>query len=87
LTEETPEAVDLSAIGEVAMALMDDIREEYGPETQVTDALLIVELADEDMSTVQWRSTTDRPSVQVGLARLALKGLETEDETPDQDED
>ena len=68
--------VDTTTIGQLAVQMMDDIQAEYGEGAEIVDAMLIVEIEMPDSTTTQWRSTTDRNTTNVGMARLALVGLE-----------
>ena len=79
------ETANPAPVGLLAAEVMDDIREAYGPEAQVVDALLIVEVCTQDSTEVSWRSVGQRRPVEVGLARLALLSLEAE-ETEEGDE-
>jgi hypothetical protein len=69
--------VDTSLVGKLAVEMMDDIQEQYGPDAEIVDALLIVEVDSGDYTSTQWRCTTERATVGVGMAKLALNGLES----------
>ena len=69
--------VDTSLVGKLAVEMMDDIEAEYGPDAEVVDALLIVEVDSGDFTSTQWRCSTERATVGVGMAKLALNGLQS----------
>jgi hypothetical protein len=67
-------AIDSTKLGQAAAELMELI-EELHSEAELVDVLIIAEIEDDDGTHYRWRGSSNRRSVDTGIAAQALTGL------------
>lgn len=74
--------IDPQILGALTMRLIDSIEADYGEDSTLVKAMVLVEIehADDEAEdgrsvTVQWASTEDSPVSKAGLVATALRGL------------
>lgn len=69
-------SIDSTELGQLVATFMDDLEKDYGEDAALEDAVIIVEVTTEDedtkYGTVEARSISNRPVVEVGLTTKAL---------------
>jgi hypothetical protein len=78
---------DHERLGNLAMEALDCL-EEYGEDARLGDAIIIFDVDLDDRTHTNWRATTDRAVIRLGLVEMASEGLKfggpVEDEEPEE---
>lgn len=65
-------SLDTTKIGQVAAELMEAVEEHYGPEAEIADAMIIVEVDVGDEEFTEVRCSSDRAVVKRGLIHYGV---------------
>lgn len=80
--------LDPGPLAQLAADFIDGIEEKWGPEAELSDAVIVAEVRKEDAegipwTTVEYRSVGQRNTAEIGMLLRALDTMRT----PDDDED